>query len=53
MADIDRVLDRIQLSMAGHAMLQLLFEGSLILQDPDGITQHGVMRFRSLTYATA
>ena len=53
MADIDRIRDRAQLSMTGHAMLELRFEGSLTLQDPDGITQNGVMRFRTLTYATA
>ena len=36
------------LTVAGYATVLLLWESSLTLEDPDGVTHHGVTRFRGL-----
>ena len=37
------------LALDGHALVNLRFETSDICRDPDGITVHGVLRFRAVT----
>ena len=51
MAAIVAALDRASLDLAGHRLVLLRFEFSEVLLDPDGITRHGVQRFRALTQA--
>ena len=48
---MDRVHDLLHdssLSVSGFNLANLRFEFSDILRDPDGITRHGVMRFRAI-----
>ncbi len=40
------VLNHAELSMAGYSLVELHQEFSTILRDPDGITLHGVQRYR-------
>ena len=40
------VLHHAELSMAGYTLVELHQEFSTILRDPDGITLHGVQRYR-------
>lgn len=44
-------LDQQALAVTGHTLVQLRFEFSDVLMDPDGLTRHGVQRFRALTEA--
>ena len=44
-------LDRQALSLTGHNLVLLRFEFSQAMLDPDGLTRHGVQRFRALTQA--
>ncbi len=37
------------LALAGHALVNLRFETADTVRDPDGITFHGVLRFRAVT----
>jgi hypothetical protein len=37
------------LALDGHALVNLRFETGAVARDPDGITWHGVMRFRAVT----
>ena len=55
-----QIMDRIHtllhnhsLSVTGFNLINLRFEFSEILRDPDGITRHGVMRFRAVILGTS
>ena len=48
---MDRIHDLLHdssLSVSGFNLINLRFEFSDILRDPDGVTRHGVMRFRAI-----
>jgi hypothetical protein len=48
---MDRVHDLLHdsnLSVSGFNLINLRYEFSDIMRDPDGITRHGVMRFRAV-----
>jgi len=48
---MDKVHDLLHdsnLSVTGFNLINLRFEYSDIMRDPDGITRHGVMRFRAI-----
>jgi len=54
------IMDRIHtllhdssLSVTGFNLVNLRFEFSDIIRDPDGITRHGVMRFRAIILGTS
>ena len=52
---MDKVHDLLHdksLSVTGVNLINLRFEYSDIMRDPDGITRHGVMRFRAITLGT-
>ena len=53
MAAVVDALDRQGLAIAGHALVQLRFEFSDSFLEEDGLTRHGVQRFRVLTEAAA
>lgn len=53
---MDRIHDLLHdysLSVTGFNLVNLRFEFSEILRDPDGITRHGVMRFRAVILGTS
>ena len=52
MDKIHDLLHDVSLTVAGVNLINLRFEYSDILRDPDGITRHGVMRFRAITLGT-
>ena len=41
------------LSVTGFNLVNLRFEFSDIIKDPDGITRHGIMRFRAVILGTS
>jgi hypothetical protein len=43
------LLHRASLALTGANLVQMLFEFEETLLDPDGVTYHGVQRFRALT----
>ena len=48
---MDRIHDLLHdsnLSVSGFNLINLRFEYSDIMRDPDGVTRHGVMRFRAI-----
>ena len=54
-----QIMDRIHtllhdssLSVSGFNLIRMQFEFSDIMRDPDGVTRHGVMRFRAITLGT-
>lgn len=52
---MDRVhtlLHDVSLSVTGYNFINGRFEFSDVLRDPDGITRHGVMRFRAVMLGT-
>lgn len=49
MAQIKDALHDQALSVAGHQLVQLTFEFVETFVDADGVTRHGVIRFRALT----
>lgn len=49
MAAVAGALDQAALSVTGHRLVLIRFEFSDTFMDPDGITRHGVQRFRALT----
>ena len=52
MDKVHDLLHDVSLSVTGVNLINLRFEYSDILRDPDGITRHGVMRFRAITLGT-
>ncbi len=53
---IDRIHDLLHntsISVSGFNLVNIRFEFSDILRDPDGITRHGVMRFRAIILGTS
>lgn len=53
--EVKQILDRIHdllhdsnLTVTGFNLINVRFEFSDIMRDPDGITRHGVMRFRAI-----
>ena len=53
---MDRINDLLHdssLSVTGFNLVNLRFEFSDILRDPDGVTRHGVMRFRAIILGTS
>ena len=52
MDKIHDLLHDVSLSVSGVNLINLRFEYSDIMRDPDGITRHGVMRFRAITLGT-
>ncbi len=51
MAAVSAALDGQSLTVAGHALILLSHESSATFLDPDGLTRHGVQRFRAVTQA--
>lgn len=51
MAAVAAALDNQGLVLAGHALVLLRFASGATFLDPDGLTRHGVQRFRALTQA--
>ena len=52
---MDRIHDLLHdsnLTVIGFNLINLRFEFSDILRDPDGVTRHGVMRFRAIILGT-
>ena len=50
---IHTLLHDSSLSVSGFNLVNTRFEFMDILRDPDGITMHGVMRFRAVMLGTA
>lgn len=53
---MDRVHDLLHdgnINVTGFNLINLRFEFSDIMRDPDGVTRHGVMRFRAITLGTS
>tara|TARA_Y100001970_G_C14226585_1_gene856057 strand:- start:1243 stop:1650 length:408 start_codon:yes stop_codon:yes gene_type:complete len=53
---MDRIHDLLHdynLSVTGYNLVNSRFEYSDIMRDPDGITRHGVMRFRAIILGTS
>lgn len=51
---LDRVFDLLQsggLNLEGHELIAMRFEYNEIILEPDGITYHGVIRFKAYTEA--
>ncbi len=48
MAAVVDALDNVALTVTGHTLVLLQFTFGQTLNDPDGITYHGVLRFRAL-----
>lgn len=46
---IDTALNDAALTLAGNALVNLRFQFADVRRDPDGITFHGVIRFRAVT----
>jgi len=49
MDKVHDLLHDVSLTVSGVNLINLRFEYSDIMRDPDGITRHGVMRFRAIT----
>jgi len=52
---MDKVHDLLHdsnLTVSGFNLINLRFEFSDIMRDPDGVTRHGVMRFRAIILGT-
>ena len=50
---IHTLLHDVSLSVTGFNLINLRFEFSDIMIDPDGVTRHGVMRFRAIILGTS
>ena len=50
---IHTLLHDYSLSVTGFNLINLRFEFSDIMIDPDGVTRHGVMRFRAIILGTS
>ncbi len=51
MAAVANALDQQALNLAGHTLILLHFEFGTTFLDSDGLTRHGVQRFRAITQA--
>ncbi len=51
MAAVTAILDGASLSVSGHDLVLIRHEFGATFLDPDGLTRHGVQRFRALTQA--
>jgi hypothetical protein len=51
MAAAVKVLDGPSLALSGHTLILLRFEFAATFLDSDGLTRHGVQRFRAITQA--
>ena len=51
MAAVTDALDGASLSVSGHELVLIRQEFGATFLDPDGLTRHGVQRFRALTQA--
>lgn len=52
MTAVHDALHEASLTLSGYRLVMLRFTFGEILRDPDGVTHHGVMRFRALTHET-
>ncbi len=52
MGAIVDALDEAALTVTGHTLVLMRFEFSDTILDPDGVTRHGVQRFRAITQST-
>jgi len=52
MDKVHDLLHDVSLTVSGVNLINLRFEYSDIMRDPDGITRHGVIRFRAITLGT-
>jgi hypothetical protein len=41
------------LSQTGFNLVNMRYEFSDVLRDPDGVTRHGIIRFRAITLGTS
>ena len=53
MARLYALLHGATFAMAGHELILLRCDFSETRREPDGLTQHGVMRFRALTHSNS
>ena len=49
-AEVHRILDDADLPVSGHNLVRLDFEFAEFLLDADGITYHGIARYRAVTH---
>lgn len=49
MSDVYSTLNRRELSVSGAHVVDCIFQHQDVLLDPDGITRHGIIRFRLTT----
>ena len=49
-AEVHRIMHDANLTVTGHELVNLRFELTQTFLDPDGITHHGVTRFRAVTH---
>ena len=50
MIEIRRILDGAELTVPGHALVWMRFSLSQDELDPDGLTYHGITKFRAVTH---
>ena len=53
MGDVKSALDQVALNVAGRRLILLRFTGAEDFREADGMTRHGIVRFRALTEAIA
>lgn len=50
---IHSLLHDASISVTGYNLINIRFEFGDILRDPDGVTRHGIIRFRAITLGTS